>query len=98
MCIRDRDKGEGCTFQFNDPNFLSNQNEAIYYVRAIQEATLAVGGDPLRCTLDKDGKCIKTEPCYASGPKFNPNDDCLAPIGERAWSSPIFISNKVLFN
>ena len=37
---------------------------------------------------------METKPCYASGPKFDPNDDCLAPIGERAWSSPIFISKQ----
>jgi len=89
-----KDNGEGCSFQFTDSDFLNAKNETIYYVRAIQEASLAVGGDPLRCELDEDGECLKTTPCYASGPKFNPNDDCLAPIGERAWSSPIFITHE----
>ena len=88
------DSGAGCSFHFTDPNFLIDKNETIYYVRAIQEETLAVGGDPLRCELDEKGQCLKTAPCYASGPKFNPEDDCLAPIGERAWSSPIFISHE----
>jgi hypothetical protein len=89
-----QDKGEGCSFQFTDSDFLIDKNETVYYVRAIQEETLAVGGDPLRCVLDEEGECIKTVPCYASGSKFDPKDDCLAPIGERAWSSPIFISHE----
>ena len=89
-----KDNGEGCSFQFTDSDFLNAKDETVYYVRAIQEASLAVGGDPLRCELDEDGECLKTVPCYASGPKFDPNDDCLAPIGERAWSSPIFITHE----
>ena len=89
-----QDIGEGCSFQFTDSDFLIDKNETVYYVRAIQEETLAVGGDPLRCVLDEEGECIKTVPCYASGSKFDPKDDCLAPIGERAWSSPIFISHE----
>ena len=88
------DVGEGCSFNFNDSDFFKLKGEIVYYVRAIQEPTLAVGGDPLRCKLDQKGNCIETKPCYASGPKFDPNDDCLAPIGERAWSSPIFISKQ----
>ena len=86
------DKGEGCEFQFKDSDFLNKKSEIVYYVRAIQEPTMAVGGNPLRCLLDENGNCLKTQPCYASGSKFDPKDDCLAPIGERAWSSPIFIS------
>ena len=89
-----KDNGEGCSFQFTDSDFLNAKDETVYYVRAIQEASLAVGGDPLRCELDENGECLKTAPCYASGPKFDPNDDCLAPIGERAWSSPIFVTHE----
>ncbi len=89
-----KDSGEGCSFQFTDSDFINAKDETVYYVRAIQEASLAVGGDPLRCELDENGECLKTVPCYASGPKFDPKDDCLAPIGERAWSSPIFITHE----
>ena len=51
-----------------------------------------MGGDPLRCDRNEKGECIKINPCYASGSDFNPDDDCLAPVGERAWSSPIFLN------
>ena len=88
------DIGEGCKLEFRDSVFLNATEEIVYYIRAIQEPSLAVGGDPLRCKLDEEGNCIETNPCYASGSKFDPTDDCLAPIGERAWSSPIFISSE----
>ena len=86
------DDGEGCSISFEDADYTEEKVSSIYYVRAIQEETLAVGGDPLRCEFNSQGECIKINPCYASGPDFNPNDDCLAPIGERAWSSPIFLN------
>ena len=86
------DSEEGCNITFTDDEYNNNKLDSLYYVRAIQVKTPAVGGDPLRCTLDEFGNCIKTRPCYASGEDFDPLDDCLAPIGERAWSSPIFLS------
>ena len=86
------DDGEGCSISFQDADYTEEKVSSLYYVRAIQEETLAVGGDPLRCELNSQGECVKINPCYASGPDFNPNDDCLAPIGERAWSSPIFLN------
>ena len=86
------DDGEGCSISFEDADYTEDKVSSLYYVRAIQEETLAVGGDPLRCELNSQGECVKINPCYASGPDFNPNDDCLAPIGERAWSSPIFLN------
>lgn len=86
------DDGEGCSISFEDADYTEEKVSSLYYVRAIQEETLAVGGDPLRCEFNSQGECIKINPCYASGPDFNPNDDCLAPIGERAWSSPIFLN------
>ena len=86
------DDGEGCSISFEDADYTEEKVSSLYYVRAIQEETLAVGGDPLRCELNSQGECVKINPCYASGPDFNPNDDCLAPIGERAWSSPIFLN------
>ena len=59
--------------------------QALYYVRAIQEPTDAVNGDALRC--DESGQC---DPCFGDH-RTNFSDDCLAPVEERAWSSPIFI-------
>ena len=84
--------GQGCSITFADDEFSQDGRDAVYYVRAIQVESNAVGGDPLRCEFDENGECIKIKPCYASGPEFDPSDDCLAPIGERAWSSPIFLN------
>jgi hypothetical protein len=86
------DTGQGCLISFEDKQFTKDKVSSVYYIRAIQEESLAVGGDPLRCEYNEEGECIKIKPCYASGPEFEPSDDCLAPIGERAWSSPIFLN------
>lgn len=83
---------DGCAASFRDATFADFDREHVYYVRAIQEPTLAVGGDPLRCERDANGRCVATRPCYASGPDFDPDDECTAPIEERAWSSPIFVT------
>ena len=89
------DKGEGCSVFFSDDEYALNNENSLYYVRAIQEETDTVGGDPLRCELNEAGECIKIRPCYSSGSKFDPKDDCLAPLGERAWSSPIFLTHPM---
>ena len=89
------DKGEGCSANFFDDEYVLNNKSSLYYARAIQEPTNIVGGDPLRCELNESGDCIKIRPCYSSGPDFDPNDDCLAPVGERAWSSPIFLTHPM---
>jgi len=74
----------GCTVQFEDPDFPAAERDALYYVRAIQEPSLAVHADPLRCERDAAGRCIEADPCPAGL-------DCLAPTEERAWSSPIYV-------
>ena len=89
------DKGEGCSANFFDDEYVLDNKSSLYYARAIQEPTNMVGGDPLRCEINEAGECIKIRPCYSSGPDFDPNDDCLAPVGERAWSSPIFLTHPM---
>jgi hypothetical protein len=80
----------GCVVEFDDPEFAMNRRDTLYYVRAIQEPTAAVNGRPLACDYDIDGRCIAVRPCGQYPPE-DQNDDCLAEIGERAWSSPIFV-------
>ena len=81
---------EGCQVTFDDPGW-DPARETVYYARALQQPTPAVNGDPLRCKRDETGACIEARSCPASGPGFDPGDDCLAPVRERAWSSPIFV-------
>ncbi len=77
----------GCAVTFTDPEFETAGRDTLYYARAIEEESLAVGADPLSCTRDATGQCIAVDAC-----KDRPDsDDCLAPTEERAWSSPIFI-------
>jgi len=83
---------DGCTVSFEDPEFQDLKREAIYYVRAIQEASLAINAANLRCELDKDGNCIEVNPCFGDY-RTSSEDECLAPNEERAWSSPIFIKS-----
>lgn len=81
----------GCTVEFTDGDYLNSRRETVYYARAIQEPTLAVNAGGLRCTYNEQGACVKVDPCY--GDFRTPlNDDCLSPNEERAWSSPIYVS------
>ncbi len=81
----------GCSVEFEDPEFPSAGRETLYYVRAIQEPTLAVNGAGLRCEWNDAGECTRVRPCYGDD-RTSFDDDCLAEIEERAWSSPIFLT------
>jgi hypothetical protein len=49
-----------------------------------------VNGANLRTEFDAEGNALRTRPCYADW-RTPAGDDCLAPVQERAWSSPIFV-------
>jgi hypothetical protein len=81
----------GCTIQFVDPEFPASRRDVLYYVRAIQEATPAINGNLLRAEFDAEGSAVSVDPCFGDY-RTDPDDDCLAPARERAWSSPIFVN------
>jgi hypothetical protein len=81
----------GCTVAFSDPDFAAAGRDALYYVRAIEEPSLAVNADNLRCTRDAEGRCIEVNPCWGDY-RVSYEEDCLAPTEERAWSSPVFVA------
>jgi hypothetical protein len=83
----------GCVVEFEDPDFLASGRENIYYARAIQEETPAVNAAGERCQYDERGRCVSVNPCYGDY-RTRPDDDCLAPNQERAWSSPIYVGRK----
>ena len=80
----------GCTVEFDDPEFASRDDDAVYYVRALQSPTPAINGAQLRTRFDAEGRAIAVDPCYGNW-QTPEDDDCLAPVSERAWSSPIFV-------
>jgi hypothetical protein len=82
----------GCQVTFSDPEFGAAGRDAVYYARAIEEPSDAVNGANLRCEFDAQGRCVKTNPCYGDVRLTPYEEDCLAPVEERAWSSPIFVN------
>jgi len=80
----------GCSVQFEDPDFPQVGRYTLYYARAIEEETPAINGANLRTEFDSSGKAVATKPCYGDYRTVF-SDDCLAPVQERAWSSPIFL-------
>lgn len=78
---------EVCEVELEDPWFASADREVLYYVRAIQEPTLAVNADGLRCAGEE------CKPCYGDY-RLPFDDDCLSNTEERAWSSPIYLTPK----
>lgn len=83
-CERNR---AGCSVEFSDPDF---SRDTVYYVRAIQEDTPTVNGKNLRTTFDENGNAIDVTPCYGDY-RTEETDNCLGMVGQRAWSSPIYV-------
>jgi hypothetical protein len=77
----------GCRVRFADPEF---SRDTVYYVRALQEPTPAINGDPLRPERDSEGQITAVRPCHV-GHQAPESDECLSPVRERAWSSPIYV-------
>ncbi|MEH6580881.1 MAG: DUF3604 domain-containing protein [Halioglobus sp.] len=82
----------GCTVEFSDKAFPDSGRDAVYYVRAIEEASPTINGGNLRATYGSDGQVRSVNPCYGDF-RVDTEDDCQLPLGQRAWSSPIFVNH-----
>jgi len=80
---------EGCTVEFEDPDYAASARPAVYYARVIQEAEALIGGDPFGCEYDRDGNCIARRYCIDQN--AGPDDQCTAAAEPRAWTSPIYL-------
>jgi hypothetical protein len=81
----------GCTIRFDDPDFAGAGRDALYYVRALEEPSLAQNGNPLEPERDAAGR---TRAVHLCTPERIDAGGCPAPVQERAWSSPIFVDRK----
>lgn len=79
-----------CEVSFEDELYAMADRPATYYVRAIQEPSMQLNADPLRCERDDDGRCLSVNPCRGGWEAAG--DACLSLDEERAWSSPIYLS------
>ncbi len=77
----------GCEVEFEDPDFVAAARDTLYYVRALQQPTPTINGATVRC---KGDSCARVDICYGDA-RTDLQDDCLAPVAERAWSSPIYV-------
>ena len=80
----------GCVFEFGDPDYPAAGRTIAYYVRVFEEPSPAVNAGGFRCQYDADGRCVEMAPCYQDH-RTPLDDDCLAEVEERAWSSPIWL-------
>jgi hypothetical protein len=78
--------------RFEDPDYATARRDTVYYVRALQEATPAINGGGYRTEFDAAGDPVRIRPCFGDS-RTSAEDDCLAPVQERAWSSPIFLDS-----
>ncbi len=80
----------GCRVEFEDAEYPAAGRDTVYYARALETPAPAVNGANLRTEFDAQGNALRTRPCYADW-RTPADDECLAPVQERAWSSPIFV-------
>jgi len=83
----------GCEVAFDDAEFATAGRDAGYYARALQAPTPAINGANLRTRFDARGDAVAVDPCPAGWRAEGDPDDCLAPVSERAWSSPIYVDS-----
>jgi hypothetical protein len=84
---------QGCTIEFEDPDFATEGRDALYYVRALEEPIATINGGNLRTSFDENGQAVDTDMCFGDY-RVDIADECHQNQSQRAWSSPIFVDFK----
>lgn len=84
--------GQGCTVEFEDPEYDISGRPALYYARVIQQVEPLISGDPFGCTYDEEGNCVARN--YCVGESATRDNNCLSEAEPRAWTSPIFLETS----
>ena len=84
---------DGCSIEFEDPDFADDNRDALYYVRAHEQAIETINAGNLRTDFDTQGNAVQTNPCYGDY-RTAEKDDCQKPLSQQAWSSPIFVDYR----
>lgn len=80
----------GCVVEFEDPDYARAGRDTVYYVRALQAPKPTINGNTLRCEEGDNGQCESVNICFGDK-RTDLQDDCLASVSPRAWSSPIYL-------
>jgi len=85
-----------CSVTFEDPDFSAQGRDSLYYVRAIQEPSQAVNGEPFTCEeRNEQGRCQRYRNCeIGSQDNGQALDHCPGMSKERARSSPIYVNYR----
>jgi len=81
---------EGCSVEFDDPDFATEGRDALYYIRAHEQSVATINAGNLRTQFDDQGNAVSTDQCFGDY-RTAEADDCQQSIGQQAWSSPIFV-------
>ena len=80
----------GCRVVFEDPEYAALARDAVYYARALEAPSPPINGANLRTEFHAAGRALSGRPCFADW-RTPADDECAAPVQQRAWSSPIFV-------
>ena len=81
----------GCSFTFQDTEFLNGEQDVSYYVRAIEESTPTINVKGGVCKREENGKCVEFKLCTQDWKHPRDIESCSEEGEHRAWSSPIYV-------
>ena len=90
--VHDCDTSEiGCSFTFQDNEFLTAKQDVSYYVRAIEEPSPTINVKGGVCKREENGECVEFKLCTQDWKHPRDVESCSEEGEHRAWSSPIYV-------